>query len=189
MARFVEGDILKAQHKFDLAISEFEAAIENDRNLALAYEALGHAKTLIGRSNEAIAPIERALRLSPHDPALNLWLFHMCHAFTHLRRYSEAIPWCLKSVAAGPLWLAYVDLAADYAWTGHATEAKSAVSELLKLMVHERRDGDRAENAGGDDQRGHQRRDAAILLGEAHGDRRGRRFRCKRGLDGALRAQ
>jgi adenylate cyclase len=134
MARFVRGDIAKAQHKFDFAISEFEAAIESDRNLALAYEALGHAKTLIGRSNEAIAPIQKALRLSPHDPALNLWLFHMCHAFTHLARYSEAIPWCLKSVAAGPLWLAYVDLAADYAWIGQATEAKSAVAELLKLM-------------------------------------------------------
>jgi TolB-like protein/class 3 adenylate cyclase len=134
MARFVKGDILKAQHKFDLAISEFDAAIESDRNLALAYEALGHAKTLMGRSDEAIAPIRKALRLSPHDPALNLWLFHMCHAFTHLARYSEAIPWCLKSIAAGPLWLAYVDLAADYAWTSQMKEAKSAVSELLKLM-------------------------------------------------------
>ena len=133
MARFVKGDILKAKHEFDSAISEFEAAIESDRNLALAYEALGHAKLLIGRSNEALAPIEKALRLSPHDPALNLWLFHMCHAFTHLARYSEAIPWCLKSVAAGPLWLAYVDLAAGYAWTGQIKEAKNSVVELLKL--------------------------------------------------------
>jgi adenylate cyclase len=133
MARFVKGDILKAKHEFDSAISEFEAAIESDRNLAPAYEALGHAKLLIGRSNEALAPIEKALRLSPHDPALNLWLFHMCHAFTHLARYSEAIPWCLKSVAAGPLWLAYVDLAAGYAWTGQMKEAKNAVFELLKL--------------------------------------------------------
>jgi hypothetical protein len=58
----------------------------------------------------------------------------MCHAFTHLARYSEAIPWCLKSIAAGPLWLAYVDLAADYALTSQMKEAKSAVSELLKLM-------------------------------------------------------
>ena len=65
MARFVKGDILKAKHEFDPAISEFEAAIESDRNLALAYEALGHAKLLIGRSNEALAPIEKALRLSP----------------------------------------------------------------------------------------------------------------------------
>ena len=133
MARFVKGDILKAKHEFDSAISEFEAAIESDRNLALAYEALGHAKLLIGRSNEALGPIEKALRLSPHDPALNLWLFHMCHAFTHLARYSEAIPWCLKSVAAGPLWLAYVDLAAGYAWIGQKKEAKNAISELLKL--------------------------------------------------------
>jgi tetratricopeptide (TPR) repeat protein len=65
MARFVKGDILKAKHEFDPAISEFEAAIESDRNLALAYEALGHAKLLIGRSNEALAPIEKLAVKSP----------------------------------------------------------------------------------------------------------------------------
>jgi TolB-like protein len=134
MAHFVRGDILKSEKKLDLAIAEFETAIENDRNLALAYEALGHAKILLGRSPEAFAPIEKAIRLSPHDPALNLWLFHICHAYTHLAREAEAIPWCRKSVAAGPLWLAYVDLAADNAWIGKETEAHAAVAELLKLM-------------------------------------------------------
>nr|WP_043751357.1 adenylate/guanylate cyclase domain-containing protein [Methylobacterium nodulans] len=134
MAHFVRGDILKARKKPDLAIPELETAIANDRNLALAYEALGHAKILLGRSTDALVPIEKALLLSPHDPALNLWLFHMCHAYTHMARYSEAIPWCLKSNAVAPLWLSYVDLAAGYAWTGQAAEAHNAVAELLKLM-------------------------------------------------------
>jgi class 3 adenylate cyclase/TolB-like protein len=134
MAHFVKGDILKARKRPDLAIPEFETAIANDRNLAVAYEALGHARILLGQSNEALAPIETALRLSPHDPALNLWFFHMCHAYTHMARYTEAIPWCLKANAVAPLWVSYVDLAADYAWTGQAAEARDAVAELLKLM-------------------------------------------------------
>ncbi|MDP4006186.1 adenylate/guanylate cyclase domain-containing protein [Methylobacterium sp. NEAU K] len=134
MAHFVKGEILKAQKKHDLAVPEFETAIRNDRNLAVAYEELGHTKILLGRSNEALPLIEKALRLSPHDPALNFWLFHMCHAFTHLGRDSEAIDWCRKSVAAGPLWLAYIDLSAAYAWTEQKVEAQDAVAELLKLM-------------------------------------------------------
>src|SRR5215218_6981056 len=134
MARFVKGDVLKAQGKFDLAIPDFETAIANDRNLALAYEALGHTKILTGRSIEAITLIEKALRLSPHDPALNFWLFHMGHAYAHLARDQEAIPWCLKSVAVAPLWLSYVDLASGYAWTDQPVEAHNAEVELLKLM-------------------------------------------------------
>jgi adenylate cyclase len=58
----------------------------------------------------------------------------MCHAYTHLARYAEAIPWCRKANAVAPLWLAYVDLAADYAWTDQAEEARNAITELLKLM-------------------------------------------------------
>ena len=134
LAHFVKGEILKAQKKHELAVPEFETAIVNDRNLAVAYEELGHTKILLGRSSEALPLIEKAIRLSPHDPALNFWLFHMCHAFTHLGRDLEAISWCRKSAAVGPLWLAYIDLAAAYAWTGQADEARDAVAELLKLM-------------------------------------------------------
>ena len=134
MAHFIKGDILKAQKKHEQAVPEFEIAISLDRNLALAYEALGHAKILLGQSTAALPLIETAVRLSPHDPALNLWLFHMCHAFTHLGQDTEAIRWCLKSVAAGPLWLAYIDLASAYAWTGRESDARNAVAELQKLM-------------------------------------------------------
>ncbi|WP_336487955.1 adenylate/guanylate cyclase domain-containing protein [Methylobacterium nigriterrae] len=134
MAHFVKGEILKAAKKHNLAVPEFEVAITYDRNLAVAYEELGHTKILLGKSNEALPLIEKALRLSPHDPAINFWLFHMCHAFTHLGRDLEAITWCRKSVAAGPLWLAYIDLSAAYAWTDQRAEAETAVTELLKLM-------------------------------------------------------
>lgn len=97
-------------------------------------KSLGTQKILLGKSTEALPLIEKALRLSPRDPAVNFWLFHMCHAFTHLARDLDAIAWCRKSVAAGPLWLAYIDLSAGYAWTGQKAQAEAAVAELLKLM-------------------------------------------------------
>ncbi len=135
MAHFVKGDILRAQGKdFDAAIREYEAAISINPSLAPAYAALGGAQIRAGRSEEAFAPLQMAVRLSPRDPLLNISYFYICHAYTHLAKDDEAIKWCRRSVAVSPFWIAYVDLASAYAWTGRIDEAHAAVAQLLKLM-------------------------------------------------------
>jgi predicted Zn-dependent protease len=89
-----------------------------------------------GRAAEALAPVEKALRLSPLDPELYVWYFVLCHANTHLARDSPAIEWCNKSIATGKtFYFAYVDLASAYAWRGQKAEAAAAVAELLKLRA------------------------------------------------------
>jgi adenylate cyclase len=89
---------------------------------------------VIGRAAEALAPVEKAIRLSPRDPQLYVWYFVLCHANTHLARDTQAIEWCLKSLATGKMfYFAYVDLASAYAWRGQNAEAAAAVVELLKL--------------------------------------------------------
>jgi class 3 adenylate cyclase/TolB-like protein len=135
MAHFVKGEILRAGGKdFESAIGEYEAAIAINPSLAPAYAQLGHAKIRAGRAEEAFVPLKTAIRLSPRDPLLNIWYFIICHANTHLGRDDDAIEWCRQSVAIGPFWISYVDLASAYAWTGRKDEAQAAVAELLKLM-------------------------------------------------------
>jgi adenylate cyclase len=135
MAHFVKGEILRAEGKdFESAIGEYEAAIAINPSLAPAYAQLGHAKIRAGRAEEAFVPLQTAMRLSPRDPLLNIWYFIICHAYTHLGRDDAAIEWCRRSVAIGPFWISYVDLASAYAWTGRKDEAQAAVAELLKLM-------------------------------------------------------
>ncbi|MGH1569849.1 adenylate/guanylate cyclase domain-containing protein [Methylobacterium sp. P31] len=129
-----KGDVLRASKQFEAALSMYEAAIANDRNYAMAYALKGHISTLTGNAPAAIPSELEAIRLSPKDPLLNVWYYFVCHSYTHQRRWEEAIPWCNKSVAAGPYWLSYVDLAAGYAWMGKSSEAQAAVSEVLKLM-------------------------------------------------------
>lgn len=135
MAHFVKGEILRAGGKdFEFAIGEYEAAIAINPSLAPAYAQLGHAKIRAGRAEEAFVPLQTAIHLSPRDPLLNIWYFIICHAYTHLGRDDAAIEWCRRSVAIGPFWISYVDLASAYAWTGRKDEAQAAVAELLKLM-------------------------------------------------------
>ncbi len=129
-----KGDVLRASKQFEAALSMYEAAIANDRNYAMAYALKGHISTLTGNAQAATPSELQAIRLSPKDPLLNVWYYFVCHSYTHQRRWEEAIPWCNKSVAAGPYWLSYIDLAAGYAWMGKASEAQAAVSEVLKLM-------------------------------------------------------
>jgi adenylate cyclase len=118
---------------FKGAIREYEAAIANDRSLAPAYGAVGRALVRAGRAEDVFKPMEAAIRLSPRDPAMNLWFFSICHAHSHLAQDEAAIEWCNKSVALGPFWVAYVDLASAYAWLGREREAHEAVAKLLEL--------------------------------------------------------
>jgi adenylate cyclase len=134
MARFVRGEILLTQKDFEGAIREYDAAIANDRSLAPAYGAIGRALVRAGRAGDVFEPMETAIRLSPRDPAMNLWFFSICHAHSHLAQDEAAIEWCNKAVALGPFWVAYVDLASAYAWMGREREAHEAVTKLLELM-------------------------------------------------------
>ncbi|SDI75708.1 TolB amino-terminal domain-containing protein [Bradyrhizobium sp. Rc2d] len=135
MAHFVKGEIQRAKGRnLDAAVSEYMAAIGINPSLAPAHGALGAAKIRVGRSAEAFAPLQMAIQLSPRDPLLSTWYFYACHAHSHLAQYDEAIDWCSRSITVNPFWIAYADLAAANAWTGHEPEALAAVGELRRLM-------------------------------------------------------
>jgi adenylate cyclase len=130
----VRGDVYRMRRQFDAARLSFDAAIESNRNYALAHALKGHVSLLAGRADQAVLSELQAIRLSPKDPLLNTWYYFVCHAHTHLQNWIEAISWCTKSVTIAPHWQAYIDLAAAYAWMGKKNEAETAVAELLKLM-------------------------------------------------------
>jgi tetratricopeptide (TPR) repeat protein len=133
-AHYVKAEVLGLTNRFDAALATYDRAIALDHNHTSAY--VGRARNLIaiGRAADTVAPVEKAIGLSPRDPELYVWYFVLCHANTHLARDAQAIDWCLKSMATGKtFWFAYVDLASAYAWRGQNTEAAAAVAELLKL--------------------------------------------------------
>jgi tetratricopeptide (TPR) repeat protein len=133
-AQSIKAEILGLQRRFDAALATYDRAIALDRNLTTAH--VGRARHLIvaGRAADAVASVERAIRLSPRDPDLYLWYYVVCHAHTHLARDAATIEWCLKSIGTGKMfWHVWVDLASAYAWRGQTAEAAAAVAEILKL--------------------------------------------------------
>jgi TolB-like protein len=69
-AQSVKAEILGLQNRFDAALATYDRAIALDRNLTTAH--VGRARHLIvaGRAADAVASVERAIRLSPRDPDL-----------------------------------------------------------------------------------------------------------------------
>jgi adenylate cyclase len=130
----VKAEVLALSGRFDAALATYDRAIARDPNHAAAYVARGRSLIAIGRAAEAIAPVEKSIRLSPRDPDLFISYYVLCHAHTHLARDAQTIEWCLKSTATGKsFWGAWTDLASAYAWRGQKAEAAAAVAELLKV--------------------------------------------------------
>jgi tetratricopeptide (TPR) repeat protein len=82
------------------SIAALERALALDRNLANAHAALGQAKSFIDRAEETEAHVQEALRLSPKDRIVFLWLFYVAAAKAQLGRDEEALAWCRRSIEA-----------------------------------------------------------------------------------------
>ena len=132
-AHYVHAQILREEKHSEAALHAFQTALNYDRNLVTAHAYIGNLKLRMGHAAELFAHVETAIRLSPRDPDMYLWLFWIGHAHTHLAHWDEALEWHGKSVALHPTWLAYADIVAAYAWKGQDAEARNALVEFTKL--------------------------------------------------------
>ena len=111
-----------------------ERAVRLDPSGAAAYAWLGMALAVSGRPEQAIANLEKALRLSPQDPAKGMILVSTAWAHFSAERYEQALDWARRALAHDPRDdLAYRSLAASYAQLGRPEEAQDALEEELRL--------------------------------------------------------
>ena len=85
------GPVLCVTNRGEAGIAECERALAIDPNLAAAHGAIGAFKAHIGRDEETEAHVREALRLSPRDGSVFLWLMFVGGANVNLGRYEEAI--------------------------------------------------------------------------------------------------
>lgn len=130
------SNIYLAQGEYDKAIGAGEKAIGLGPNNALCHILLSHTMTSAGRFEEAIELAEKAMRLSPYSSAWYLMMID--DAYRMAGRYKEALAIgkqhldrCLQGECE-PL-TAHMGLAATYIGLGRIEEARSHVTELLKI--------------------------------------------------------
>ncbi len=109
-------------------------SITDDPNNANAIAYAGFWKMYLGRSEDGVTGVERALRLSPRDFQEPIWQLHLCYLRNSLAQWEQSIEWCERALASNVREKdgALEALAAAYAWAGHDSEARKTAAELLK---------------------------------------------------------
>ena len=96
--------------------------------------ALGHCKFLAGSIEEAIPLIEKAIRLSPRDPSIDIWYMQIGAVYLVQSRTEDAILWLEKARGANPAApLTQGYLASAFALKGETGRAASALAEARQL--------------------------------------------------------
>ena len=131
------SNIYLAQGEYDKAISAGEKAISLGPNNALCHVLLAHTMTSAGRFEEAIELAEKAIRLSPYYSAWYLMMID--DAYRMAGHYEEALAIgkqhldrCLKGECEP--FTAHMGLSATYVGLGRIEEARSHITEVLKIM-------------------------------------------------------
>jgi adenylate cyclase len=133
-AHFAEGQVRRAQSRYEEAIPEYERAIALDHNLAAAYAYLGTCKLATGSIDEVIPNEEQAIRLNPRDWNLGGWYFTIGAVHLLKGQIDDAIVWLEKSRSANAGYhRTRASLAAAYALKGDAQHAAAELAEARNL--------------------------------------------------------
>jgi adenylate cyclase len=111
-----------------------DEGLANSPNSAMLHNARAYAENNLGMFEQAKADILQAMRLSPRDPAINLWRTNLADAEMGLGHFDVAIDLIRQSIDAGyRVSYTYKELAAAYALAGKPEDAKIALAEALRL--------------------------------------------------------
>ena len=139
--RFAKAQVLRAQHRYEEAIDEYEATIAINPNWAHAYSHLGWCKFMTGAVAELIPAQERAIRLSPRDPQVGLFYSRLGCAHLLQAHLAEATAWFEKARTAAPEHPQFrAFLASACALAGDRERAVAELAEARRLVGDDRYD-------------------------------------------------
>jgi TolB-like protein/Flp pilus assembly protein TadD len=120
------------QRQFEKSLAQAERAVALNPNMARPNAQLGVALFRLGRYEEAIQSLDKAIRLDPKGPGhYFLWLGE---AYCFAGQYEEAIAELKKAIGRVPNSAMFrVALAAIYSMAGREEEARAEVAEVLRL--------------------------------------------------------
>ena len=133
-AHYAMGLLRRIQAALPEAQIELERAIALDHNYVPAVSQLGLVLTFRGRPEAAIPYVEKAIRLSPHEPNLGVFLAVLgaCHLL--LGHGDQAIDLLRRGRAASPrYWYIHFWLAGALGFSGDLGEARAALSKAIEL--------------------------------------------------------
>jgi TolB-like protein/Flp pilus assembly protein TadD len=131
---FAVGALEFWRGRYQEAIAAYRRSIDLNPNFALAHGFLGESLAWDCQPDAALAAVDRAIRMSPHDPFNANYLLAAGIAHFAAKRYLEAIDCHRKALQERPRFAAALRmLAACYVELGKADDARAAISEMVIL--------------------------------------------------------
>jgi TolB-like protein/DNA-binding SARP family transcriptional activator len=134
LVHYWTGVMHKARGESESALQSLHRTLELNPSYTPAYAQTGSVLTEMGRYAEAMEPIVYAMRLSPNDPNLNIWMLIAGRAELENGHYSAALEWLRRSSELAPgNPNTHLCLAATYALLGDRTNAAREVATFKRL--------------------------------------------------------
>jgi TolB-like protein/class 3 adenylate cyclase/rhodanese-related sulfurtransferase len=131
LAHRIKSRQLEWEQRFDEALAEAESAIILDPNDPNGYEAMGLLQVNLGRADDGLEYIKKAMRLDPQSD----YLWSLGWALFHLERYDEAAATFHRATKTNPDYhWTYLLLAATYGHLGRENEARSAITTFDNMF-------------------------------------------------------
>ena len=129
----VLGRLLTIAGKLDEALNQLRLACDLNPSFAQAHFGLAQALLWVGRPAEAVPLVERAIRLSPRDPFLGMFLTLGCFCHFYLGQLEEAEEYARKAMAfPGRENWSRLGLAAVLVETGRVDQARQVISQARR---------------------------------------------------------
>jgi tetratricopeptide (TPR) repeat protein len=143
-AQAVYGHALSAiSHDHEQARFHAQEAIRLNPSSAFAWGIVGTVVLSGGDFELAIDHLSRAIKLSPYDTLLHIWMTVLALAYFYLERYEEGITWARKAVQQNPSFgTAHRVLAANLVCAGRVEEARGVTRKrdaVQKTTIRELR--------------------------------------------------
>jgi tetratricopeptide (TPR) repeat protein len=121
------------ERRTDESIAAYRRAVELNPNSAKAHGDLGRALAFAGHDREAIAQVEDAIRLSPLDPDMALFLGAIAVAHYGAGRYADALRHAEELLRLRPGFQGAQRLrCASLAQTGRIDESRSFLAKIRR---------------------------------------------------------
>ncbi|MFZ2005429.1 MAG: tetratricopeptide repeat protein [Stellaceae bacterium] len=133
LGHYAKGFLHRTRGEHDQALAEFTETVKHSPRFARAIAQRGNELIYLGRPQEGIAEVQRAIAMTPKSPSLGMFQWIIGRTKFVMGEDAEAIDWLQKSVKSWPkLWYNRAYLIAAYAKSSKTGAAKRALQAFDK---------------------------------------------------------
>lgn len=148
LGHYAKGFLHRTKGEHEAALAAFTETVKHNANFYRAHAQRGAELIYLGRAEEGIREVEKAIDLNPKSSSLGMFQWIIGRGRFFLGQYAEAVPWLQQSIRRWPhLWYNRLYLASAQALLGDKTAARRTLRAFdakfpgftLKRVVDEER--------------------------------------------------